>query len=311
MDSESSTSPNRTPPPSESAPATTSASSDSPTEPSDSNPSDPSSRPLTLINIGLDALHTADGENHRFDLDPTALGELAASLKADGLINPIRVRRRGDDYELVAGFRRVAAARSLGWRHISATLAAGDGADDESQRLAENLFRTDLTPVEQADAIKVYQARHGLTIDAMAARFSRTPAWIESRLAIAEYDERILRELHLGNISIGVADELAQIRSPDQMSALLDAAVHNGCTRRQAQLWRSSANATIDDPTGRAVAAPIMQDAGPPPTVHALCFSCENERNVTGMSYVKICGECMAAIRDGKARDPQGPSDTP
>lgn len=310
MANASSASPSPTATPCTSAPAPTSASSDSQTEPSDSNPSDPSSRPLTLINIGLDAIRTGDQDNHRFDLDPTALGELAKSMKADGLINPIRLRQRDDGYELVAGFRRVAAARSLGWRHISATLTAHDGADDDSQRLAENLFRTDLTPVEQANAIKLYQARHGLTIEAMAARFSRSPAWIESRLAIADYAEPILRELHLGNISIGVADELEQIRSPAQMTALLEAAVHNGCTRRQAQLWRSSANAIIDDPTGRPAAETVMPVAGPPPTVHARCYSCENERDVTGMSYVKICGECMAAIRDGKAQGRQAPAGT-
>lgn len=311
MASESSESQSPSPSPSESTPAATSASNDSPTERSDSNPSAPTPTARRLISARLDMIRTPDGENHRFELDPTALGELAKSMKADGLINPVRLRSTDDGWLLVAGCRRVAAARSLDWQFIDATIANADHGDDESQRLAENLFRADLSPVEEAHAIQRLYDPLNFGIDACAARLNRSPFWIESRLAIAQYPEPLLKALHQAHISIGVADELSHINSPTQMVALLDTAIASGCTRRQAQLWRMSANAQLGDPTGNHGDANIIPVAGPPPTVVRQCFSCETEHDVTGMSYVTICGECMARIRDVSAQQHRLELDNP
>lgn len=302
MPAESSPSPSPTPTPSTSAPEPTSASNDTPTAPSESSPSDQPWQQIKLTPVPLDRIVHGDDDNHRFELDPAALGDLAKSMKADGLINPIRVRLVDDGWLLIAGFRRVAAARALGWRHILATVNHEQDGDDESQRLAENLFRADLSPVEEAHAIQRIYSPTDFGIDACAARLNRTAAWIEHRLAIAAYPEPVLKALHLDQINIGVADELAQVRSPSQLSVLLDAAINSGCTRRQAQLWRVSANAQLTDPTGNRGAADIIPVAGPPPTVQRQCFSCETEHDVTGMSYVTICGDCMAAIRAASAQ---------
>ena len=310
MDSESSASPKPSAPPSASSPATPSPSNDSPMEASDSSTSRRPPSGLRLTPVPLDRIVDDTRANHRFDLDPAKLAELAASMKTDGLINPIRVTLDDQGWHVVAGCRRVAAARLLGWRHIDATFIPDDDGPTDSQRLAENLVRADLTPVEEAQAVAAAYDPLTCGIDALAARLNRSAYWIEHRLAIHKYPEPVLKALHLGDISIGVADELAQVASPDQLGLLLDAAGRSGCTRRQAQLWRSTANAAITDPTANHAPAGAIPVAGPPPTVVKQCFSCERECDVTGMTYATVCPECTQAIRDAKTRLPAPPPGT-
>lgn len=254
-----------------------------------------------LAALPLDKLRTDQDANHRFDLDPVQLGELAASMKADGLINPVRVVRRADGWHLVAGFRRVAAARMLDWSHIDATFDPDAEGPTDSQRLAENLVRAELTPVEEAHAINTLFNDGAMPIEAIAARLNRRPDWIEHRIAMASYPEPVLKALHLRLIGVGVADELAQIVSPDQLLLLLDAASRSGCSKRQAALWRATANAAVTDPTANHQPSNAIPLAGPPPIVVKQCFSCERTHDVTGMTYVTICAECTAAIQHAAA----------
>ena len=111
----------------------------------------------------------------RMQFDPDAINELAASIRRHGLLQPIVVSRQGDGYELVAGHRRVLAARAAGKTTIPAVVRAGV-SDGEMLELAlvENLQRRDLDPFEEADGIQNLVATLGLTHEEAARRLGRS-----------------------------------------------------------------------------------------------------------------------------------------
>lgn len=136
------------------------------------------------------------------------LDELAASLQAHGLLQPIVLRKIADDrYEIVAGHRRVAAARELGWTDIPAVLRTAD--DDEAFLLAvvENLQRSDLSSREEAAALEVLVRERGWSTRQVAEAVKRSASYVSRRLRV--FEDPILAPLVLqGKLSVSAAEQL-------------------------------------------------------------------------------------------------------
>jgi ParB family chromosome partitioning protein len=140
------------------------------------------------------------------------IDELAASLGAHGLLQPIVVRRRGMIYELVAGHRRLEAARVLGWTEIAAVVR--DETDDQAYilTLVENLQREDLTPREEAVALEVLIRERGWSTRQVGEAIKRSAMYVSRRLRV--FDDPVLAPLVLANqLPVSTAEEL--LREPD------------------------------------------------------------------------------------------------
>jgi ParB family chromosome partitioning protein len=139
----------------------------------------------------------ADPEQPRRTFDDAAIGELAASLREHGVLQPLVVRRRADGagYVVVAGERRLRAARLAGLAEVPCMVLAGDSLRDARlAQLAENLQREDLAPIEEAHAVARLAEVEGLTHDELARRLGKSPAYISrifavSRIETGDYDE--------------------------------------------------------------------------------------------------------------------------
>jgi len=138
-----------------------------------------------------------DGSNPRtlFDLDGEAgIRELAASIKAHGLVQPITVRANldaGEDtplYLLVAGERRLRATRDVLKRGAIAAIIRHDPTDDTAGEatVLENLQRRDLHPIEEARGLIRLCAGHGYSVDKLAARLGRSKGYIKDRLKLCD-----------------------------------------------------------------------------------------------------------------------------
>jgi len=157
--------------------------------------------------------------------DDDGLDALAADMAANGLIQPVtaRVRTRHGDgsvsYELIAGHRRLAAARKLRWRTIPAIVVEADDAQAESMLVAENLQRRDLTPLEMADTAAGLVKRHGAAAAAKicgkSERWAQRMAYIAGRLS--EDWRRIARRCRLSQASL---EELCKGTATSQQSLL-------------------------------------------------------------------------------------------
>src|ERR1043166_8859504 len=110
----------------------------------------------------------------RKQFDPMALRDLARSMKQEGLIQPITVRKVGNAYELVVGERRLRAAHILGWPTIDARVIDISDEDAAVKGLIENLQRADLSAIEEAHGYKqLVEAPYNLTQEAIAQRVGK------------------------------------------------------------------------------------------------------------------------------------------
>ena len=154
------------------------------------------------------------------------LAELADSLREHGLVQPIVVRARGDRYQLIAGQRRLAAARKLGWERVPARVLEVDDRQMAEIAIVENLQRRDLDALEKAASFKQYLATWGCTQEELAKRLSIDRSHVANLIRLLELPDSVQRKLREGKLSMGHArallplgDEAEQIRLADRVAA--------------------------------------------------------------------------------------------
>jgi ParB family transcriptional regulator, chromosome partitioning protein len=157
--------------------------------------------------ISLDVIQSSP-QNPRRGLLHVA--ELAESISAYGLLQPVVLRPLGEGYEVVAGHRRLAAARSLGWTDIPAIVRPTDDSEAFLLTLVENLQRSDLTAREESRALETLVRERGWSTRQVAEAIARSPAYVSKRLRV--FEDAVLAPLVLQNrITISAAEELLTV----------------------------------------------------------------------------------------------------
>jgi ParB family transcriptional regulator, chromosome partitioning protein len=144
----------------------------------------------------------------RTHFDEEKLNELAVSIKASGLIQPITVRKEGDKYFLITGERRLRASKIAGLTKIRSIVTKIDKDDNLTIALIENLQREDLDPIEEAKAYKILTSRFKLKQQDIAEKVGKDRATIANSLRLLNLDKRIQPALSEGKISVGHAKVL-------------------------------------------------------------------------------------------------------
>ena len=160
------------------------------------------------------------------------LAELADSLGAHGLVQPIVVRARGDRYQLIAGQRRLAAARRLGWANVPVRVLDVDDRQMSEIAIVENLQRRDLDPLEKAASFKQYLATWGCTQDELAKRLSIDRSHVANLIRLLELPEAVQRTLRAGGISMGHARALLPLGDENEQVRLAERVVAEGLSVR-------------------------------------------------------------------------------
>ena len=134
----------------------------------------------------------------RRSFDEAALRELADSIRAYGILQPLTVRRTPVGYQLVAGERRMRAARMAGLREVPCLVAQVDEQDAGMLALIENLQRRDLDCFEEAAAIARLISRYGLSQEQAAEKLGKSQSAVANKLRLLRLSERDgLRQAHL------------------------------------------------------------------------------------------------------------------
>lgn len=197
--------------------------------------------------------------------DPGDLSELAASIRAVGLLEPLIVAEEasaGDGYVVVAGHRRLAAARLAGLVAVPAIVRRLNEAERAEIMLIENLQREGLSPLEEASAYRRLREL-GQSQRQLAARVGRSQAHISKRLALLELPEAARRALDSGGITLEDAQALQKLRHlPDRLETALGQGRRYGSIARavEAELEehrRETARAEAEDAL-RAIGATIV-----------------------------------------------------
>lgn len=157
----------------------------------------------------------------RFDSE--SLQELAASIAAYGILQPITVRQQGAVYELVAGERRWRAARIAGLRQVPCLLARVDEEDAALLALIENLQRRDLDYMEEAAAIARLLRRYGLSQQQAAWKgWAAAQSAVANKLRLLRLEEPVADALHRYGLTERHARALLRLEDPEQRLAAVE-----------------------------------------------------------------------------------------
>lgn len=187
----------------------------------------------------------------RRTFDPGEMAQLAESVRKNGVLQPVLVRRKADGFfELIAGERRYRAAKSAGLRSIPAVVR--NSSDEQSMELAlvENLQREDLNPIEEARAYHRLVTEFGLTQDSLAQRFGKDRSSIANSIRLLNLPNEIQTLVESFKISTGHAKVLLGLNRPDLQLKLVKRILEGQLSVRQTELLIAS-----EQRTGRARAA--------------------------------------------------------
>lgn len=163
------------------------------------------------------------------------IAELAASIKRDGLLQPILVRKRGETYEIIAGERRYQACKLLGMETIPVRYWSADSDKALELALIENIQRSDLNPIEEAYGYKRLMERKGMTQSEVAQTVSKGRSTIANALRLLELPEEAQQLLFEEKITAGHARAILSIPSPEGRKTLTKKLMEEKLSVREAE----------------------------------------------------------------------------
>jgi ParB family chromosome partitioning protein len=171
------------------------------------------------------------------------LSELISSITEKGIIEPLIVRQRGDRFQIIAGERRYQAAVQAALRELPVIVREGDDTEVIELALIENLQRKDLTPFEEAEAMRGLADRCGYTHEDLARRLGKSRTAVTESLALTGMPEEVRNLCRLADISSkSLLLQIVRQETPHKMTALIERLASAGGTTR-AQLRQEAAKA--------------------------------------------------------------------
>ncbi len=172
----------------------------------------------------------------RKEFDPAALAELADSIAAVGVIQPLIVRPiAGGGYQIVAGERRWRAAQSAGLTEVPVIIRELSDKEVDEIALIENLQREDLNPVEEAEGYRHLMSEYGMTQEQVATRVGKSRPSVANSVRLLELPESILGMLTAGDLTVGHVRPLLGLRDEDAMVKVACMAVKKKMTVRDVE----------------------------------------------------------------------------
>ncbi|MGH9857451.1 MAG: ParB/RepB/Spo0J family partition protein, partial [Acidobacteriota bacterium] len=193
----------------------------------------------------------------RRSFDPQDMEELKESIENHGILQPLVVRRLedGDTYELIAGERRLRAAKSLAWDKVPCVVRR-DVASDQSRlvfALIENIQRENLNPVEEAMAYQQLNTEYGLTHEEIGERVGKSRVGITNIMRLLQLPAEIQRGLIENKITIGHAKAILMIPDEEKQIRFYQHLLDEGLTVRKAEIRarRIQRSMKLNDPMRR------------------------------------------------------------
>lgn len=173
----------------------------------------------------------------RTHFDPQELVELAASIQEHGVLQPLVVTpsEQADEYLLIAGERRLMAARQAGLETVPAILREAGHQDMLELALVENIQRADLSPLDAAQAYQHLAEDFGLSHEEIAGRVGKSRTAVTNTLRLLKLPEIVQTALAEGKISEGHARALLALNTPQSQKAALQTILHHGLNVRQTE----------------------------------------------------------------------------
>lgn len=236
----------------------------------------------------------------RKTVDPEYVRQLAGSIVADGLLQAIVVYERiGGGYSLTAGRQRLEAAKLLGWETIPARIQDPPPIT-EIPALAENIFRRQMSPVEEAEVVAFLHEEKNLSIGQIVERTRHGTSWVQDRLALRRLPDLLKDAVHHKHISISAAMMLALIEDIPLRDWYIHLAQVNGATVSQCEAWYQLWKAGQTLTQGGAPSETVPRPLGPPAEDTFICFGCAAATKRAFVVHVPMCCGCVDVVHQAQ-----------
>ena len=212
-----------------------------------------------LLEVPVNAV-SPNPKQPRTRFDDEAIGSLASSIREVGILQPIVVRKAGAGYELIAGERRLRAAKLAGLATIPVVVRDTDDADTLREALIENIHREDLGPIELAEAFRQLLEELGLKQEELAERVGVSRSHIANTIRLLQLPIDVQQLLTDGKLQAGHARALLTLGDAEAQNTLALRTVAEDLTVRDVE---DLVRRYVDGPPEKA---PKAEVADPPPT---------------------------------------------
>jgi ParB family chromosome partitioning protein len=199
----------------------------------------------------------------RKNFAPDALQELVDSIRQHGIIQPLIVRQTGGRYELIAGERRWRAAQELGLDEVPVIIRSANDLEVLELSLIENLQRSDLNPIEEANGYARLADEFGMHQEEIATKVARSRAAVANAMRLLDLHPQVQTWVAQGVLSVGHAKVLLALKSHDEQRAAAETVLRRSLTvraterlvarqlgiprRRKTSLGQTASSAAITD----------------------------------------------------------------
>ena len=185
------------------------------------------------------------------------LAELTDSIKQNGILQPLLVRRQADHYEIVAGERRYQAAKAAGLEEVPVIIREISDEDVFKLALIENLQRSDLTPLEEAQGYRQLIKDKGLTQEELAQALSKSRSTITNTLRLLDLPQEVQGLVDEGKLTAGHARAILAVPSEEGRIRLANKVVEEHLSVRQTESLAPLFS--VSKQTEKAVRLPVPQ----------------------------------------------------
>ena len=208
--------------------------------PAPTHGADPGSLKMVAI-----ALIEHNPNQPRQEFDPDEIRRLADSIAEHGLLQPVVVRRLDDHYQLIAGERRLRAARLAGWLDVPVNVVEADSRQTAELAIVENMQRKDLNALEKAASFQRYLEEYGGTQEELAGRLKLDRSTIANLIRLLELPDTVQDALRRGKITQGHARALLPLGEEREQVAFCERIQTEGLNVRQTESFVQDAVANV------------------------------------------------------------------
>ena len=176
----------------------------------------------------------------REDFDQEGLDELAQSIREKGVIQPLLVRRRGDNYELIAGERRLRACQMLNIKEVPIIVKNVEDQDSLELALIENIQRQELNPIEEAHAFSYLIEKFNITQEKISETLGKSRATITNTLRLLKLPQEIQLEMKKGRIGFAHGRALLELEDANEQRRLAQEIISKGLSLRELEVMLKS-----------------------------------------------------------------------
>ncbi len=224
--------------------------------------------------------------------------ELVDSIRALGIIQPLRLAKNGQKYEIVCGHRRYQAAKSLGLAAVPAVVVEGSAHDYLVDTVHENLMREDVNPMDLAQWLQDIKMEKGLTVEALSQMFGKSGGWAGHYLGLLKCDGDIQVAVAQGKIDVISARRLQTVPDAAVRHSLLGHVIQSGASQAVIAGWVKKEKASAGYVGSALGPAEPGADEETVEIQSFLCGWCNEKKEVADQLMMSLCSVCYQSFRE-------------